>query len=97
MTDRPDRQHHISRCRSDGCRAPIIWAIVAKSGRGVPLDAERDTNGKCYIVDYAEDGRPIVEYATAESPAPPGVERHSSHFETCPDAASWSKSKGAKK
>lgn len=80
-----------ARCRTSTCSAPITWAVVAKSGKGVPLDSEQNPDGKCYVVGETEDGRQLVAYATSERPAPDGAVMYSSHFETCPAAGDWSR------
>lgn len=60
-------------CRS--CDAPILWAISAKSGRRMPLDADTTLDGVRFRID---------DHGTAVTVTDgPG---HASHFSTCPNA-----------
>lgn len=76
------------RCKS--CGAEIEWATSAKTGKAIPLDL-----GEAVAVP----GRPIsvllVVWEGVARPAqlddPPSVKLRTSHFATCPQAASWRK------
>jgi len=64
----------MARCRS--CDAVIEWAVTSPRGRRMPFNA------------------PIVLTTTFDALAPVGVlyvdmDRTTSHFATCPDAARW--------
>lgn len=84
-------------CRTESCAAPMVWAVVEKSGKGVPIDVEPNAEGAVYVVGETDDGRPLVAYGTKEHPPPEGVTRYTSHFQTCPDAGAWSKKPSKKK
>lgn len=60
--------------RCRSCRAEIVWAKT-RDGKAAPF--ERDPKGVWTIVDG-------VAYAAQD-----GDERYTSHFATCPQAATW--------
>lgn len=62
------------------CGAPMIWAVTAKNGKPIPLDASPVPHGNVEL----EDGRAI--YVRPNSPNLFGVPRFVSHFATCPHA-----------
>ncbi len=81
----------MSTCKS--CGAEILWSVVARSGRRIPLDvaevqpAPRVTaynaqTGKCRTLT-AEDMRYVADWATH------GVTFHRAHWATCPQADRW--------
>jgi hypothetical protein len=72
----------MSVCRS--CGAPIVWAVSAKSGKRMPLDARPVLNGN---LDLDADGT-----VTVVEPDPT-LKGYVSHHATCPDADDWRKKK----
>lgn len=77
----------MARCRS--CDAPVLWAIVRKGGKRIPLDPDPVDNGNIAIIGEREDqyGKsPLVEYR-ATDPLPGMSEpKYVTHFATCPNA-----------
>ena len=68
-------------CKS--CGAPITWAEHHKTGKRMPMQI--DENGGWVLISslaYLADARLL----DADDLAGP---RYSSHFATCPQAASW--------
>lgn len=61
-------------CRS--CRAPIIWAVSAKTGKPMPLDYARVDEG----VRWQPDAENVARQCSGRELG------HVSHFATCPDA-----------
>lgn len=77
-------------CR--GCDADMRWAVTAERGKGVPLDPEPVDDGPLVFTgEQAGDGRMIVAYYREGVEAYRGMPRYRSHFETCPEAASFRK------
>lgn len=74
----------VDRCR--GCPAPVIW-VVLDSGKRMPVDEVPHAGGNVKIWESrgVQCGRVLgpleVEMSTDEL--------HTSHFVTCPDAASF--------
>lgn len=75
-------------CRS--CGAPVIWARHQLTGREMPIDAEPVTGG---TITIEPDMFGAPSYWIAAGTPPPGAERHTSHFATCPNAGSWRKAR----
>ena len=74
-------------CKS--CGAKVVWAVSAKTGGRMPLDAEPVENGNV-VVDF---NHPVPEFTTLR---PMEVAVHDgplylSHFATCPDQKQWRK------
>lgn len=69
-----------SQCRS--CHAPIVWAIT-NTGRRMPVDAEPAENGTLVLYEST----PGEVHVAPASEHPTIVDRHVSHFATCPNAA----------
>lgn len=81
-----------SACRS--CGAPVVWAVVHRSGRRIPLDREslaeprpgiaayNPATGRCHIVSTAD------LYLT-ERWREAGATFHRTHFASCPQADRW--------
>lgn len=63
------------KCRS--CGAPVLWVVMAPSGKWNPLDEAPRADGN--VIE--EGGRARI--ATAEDQ---GSVRYASHFATCPNA-----------
>jgi hypothetical protein len=77
----------VARCSS--CHAEIVWGRTATGHKAMPLDAEPDPNGL-----WALDGNNTVFKATDLVVAALGDgPRYTSHFATCPNAASHRKKK----
>jgi hypothetical protein len=68
-------------CKS--CRAEVVWALLAKSGAKIPLDAGVFPDGNIII----RDGKAHVLGPDALAALPPNTPRFRSHFVTCPNAA----------
>lgn len=74
-------------CRS--CKALMFWVITPR-GKKMPVDAKPDPNGGFVLSLKVEDGRPNL-YAETYVPTEPKHQnrnRYTSHFATCPNAAS---------
>jgi hypothetical protein len=74
----------MSTCKS--CSATITWAISATTGRKMPM--QRDPAGTFVVDDQG------IARHEGKAPNPPiegvaTVQRYSSHFSTCGQAASW--------
>ena len=69
-------------CKSDNCRAPIIFALAGE--HVAPFDAETTEKGR-WRIDEALFGTPVARYVPGSS----GL--YQSHFISCPDAPSWRK------
>jgi hypothetical protein len=79
-------------CRS--CGALIFWATTTKLKR-MPVDAEPTADGNLIL---GEPKQPFPQYPTVMVLGPgdtpkPGVERYTSHFATCPQAATHRRSR----
>jgi hypothetical protein len=84
-------QYTIERCRSESCRAPIIWACTV-NGELMPVDAEPDPLGNVELVPPAPCGAaPTAVVHAPDQPLMFGTELRLPHFATCPDAARWRK------
>lgn len=77
-----------ARCRT--CRAPIMWAVSAKTGSRMPLDRDPVDNGNVVL-----DGNRASYLSKADAAAPNllGEARYVSHFATCPQAQAHRKGK----
>ena len=76
----------IQECRA--CGAPIVWARHLITGRTAPLDAAPSDAGTWSLVDHPEHGAVYGPSYTPEG-------RHTSHFATCPDAATHRRPRSA--
>ena len=77
----------MAECRS--CDATVLWAIVQKGGKRIPLDPDPVERGNIAIVGEREDQygtSPLVAYVQPD--ALPGMSepRYVTHFATCPHA-----------
>jgi hypothetical protein len=68
------------------CHARIRWALTG-SGKRIPVDRDPVPDGNLFYVGD-EDGPPTVAVITKGRRPPPGADRYTSHFATCPNAAS---------
>jgi len=73
-------------CKS--CDAPIMW-VTTESGKKMPLDRVPVPDGNVVLRGVDE---PVAVYVTDKRPAIEGERRYTSHFATCPNAASHRKS-----
>ena len=74
-----------AKCKS--CEAPIRWVVVSGSNARMPLDAKANPDGNVWI-DHWAGGTPVVKIASKTNPPPANaVVLYTSHFATCPDAA----------
>lgn len=77
------------RCRS--CRAPILWATSATTGRLMPIDADPSPAGNLRL-DVDLLGDPSVAYLDPEAArraAADGEALYVAHFATCEQADRW--------
>lgn len=70
-----------ARCRS--CQDEVIWTQSA-NGKAMPLNATPDPKGRYYLVPPSD---PREDPLAVNGTAPPGAPRFTSHFATCPNAA----------
>jgi len=76
-----------SNCRS--CGAPVRWAITSATGARMPLDTEATEDGNLGVVAWREDGHRLATPVVAVNPTSALTRyRYTSHFATCPHAAS---------
>ncbi len=76
------------------CKALIVWAVTAKGGKPIPIDAKPTRNGNIDL-EPNNDARepPIAHSLNATGERVVGVLKHSpnlryqSHFVSCPNAA----------
>ena len=80
------------------CGRPILWAIVAASGRRMPVDLFSTSTGTVFL-SYADEstvvgdgvrcssGDLIARILSREDAQDPTVPRYVSHLETCSHAA----------
>lgn len=61
------------------CKAPITWAKT-ENGKAAPINPDPVWNGNIELVHQGADGY-LAVYVDPE----PNVQRHVSHFTTCPD------------
>ncbi|MCA9676771.1 MAG: hypothetical protein KC464_17185 [Myxococcales bacterium] len=76
------------RCRSERCRAPILWARTA-AGEPMPVDVDPSPDGELDLVD----GRVYpygLEAAAAKRP------RYRAHWASCPDADDFRRAGGGR-
>lgn len=67
----------------------MIW-VKTQKGKRCPLDAEPSSDGNWIIQD--EDGPNPLGLRMSDQKAQEYTgEKHRSHFETCPQAGTWSK------
>lgn len=76
----------MAECRS--CGAPIVWVMIAKSGKKMPVDRDPVADGNIRLLATSHsDGTPLVAYVKRDDLETLPHERHVSHFATCPNAA----------
>ena len=87
---------HLSNCRS--CPAEVIWTRTVPNDRPMPLDPVATSEGLWIVVGNAVDDKgrstPQVRRLHRDEPPPEGIDRFTSHFETCPNASEHSRGNG---
>lgn len=76
-------------CRS--CEERVEWALMAGSGKHVPLDLPPATNGNIVQVGTQADGVPLVRVLKRNEEPPAGALRYRIHFVSCSAADHWRK------
>lgn len=66
------------------CHEPVIWARMAETGNGVPLEPP-DGRGNAWFEQGELKGKPcrVLRVASAEHPAPQGARLFRLHFIRC--------------
>lgn len=72
------------------CKAPIFWAETEKNGKPMPIDYAPNEMGNVVIIAPADPREPLV--ASLDVGFRKNGPRYMTHFATCPDSKSWSKS-----
>lgn len=81
----------MSRCKS--CMAEIVWCVTT-NGKRMPVDALPDPGGNIVLSTMdgeLHDGDTVDVDSGPCLMDPPGTIRLTSHFATCPDAATFRK------
>ena len=73
------------KCRS--CKAPILWLVNTSTQRAAPIDAEPSPAGNILVLD--ERTYRVLRPVELGNPEIGQGRRHTSHFQTCPDAAKF--------
>ena len=84
---------NVSRCKSPGCNAPILWTVTAKTGKPMPVDETPKPDGEFFL---EERGRDLVAHHVNSKHGlhvTIKTDRFTSHFATCPNAAEFRKAK----
>jgi hypothetical protein len=84
----------IETCRTETCKAPIVWARTTNPGRSMPVDAEPNEAGNVRL--FLSQGLVWARVVNAEEAErmrrdPLAVPLRTSHFATCSRAADWRK------
>jgi hypothetical protein len=80
----------MSLCKS--CRAPVIWAKSAATGKWMILDAEPTLDGNVVLVwsdQYGRKDAHVYRDGDAAEVAHPGAERRVDHHVTCVSVEDW--------
>lgn len=77
----------MTRCKT--CLAPIFYAIVASTGKLIPINAEPSIDGNVIIREGNNSGKSYAKVTKKEDPEAIYV----SHFATCGQAKKWRKKK----
>lgn len=72
----------MSHCR--GCRAEIVWATVAESGKKIPLNPGIDYAGNVYYTDHAAGLVAVLSPERAMERRMAEQTLHMPHHATCP-------------
>lgn len=75
-------------CRS--CGAAIVWAKTT-NGKAMPVDLMPTDDGNIVLLDDGNERGEQTALVVKSGEEHPSVERHKSHFATCPKAASHRK------
>lgn len=80
----------MNRCRS--CGAEVLWLKNRRTGKRAPIDRDPSAGGNviAYLLDqtYRVLSADECEIAKAD-----GMDLHTNHFVTCPQAGQWHKAK----
>lgn len=85
-------KYTIEACRSENCKAPVIWART--ENRAMPVDAAPSAVGNVRL--FQAQGFTYARVVTKDEAErmrrdPKAVPLRTSHFATCPDSAKWRK------
>ena len=81
----------VSKCQS--CEAPIVWCETP-TGHAIPIDAEPVDDGNVLLLPTIDRTHIAVVLGQDEARETSAtVKRYKAHFATCPDAASFRKSR----
>lgn len=85
---RGDRPIFWSTAQCQSCDAAVVWAVTAK-GRRMPVNATPDPAGNVVLVDQGISSPPLalVIHTERQQTETPVDALHTSHFQTCPNAA----------
>lgn len=80
-------------CMCDSCGAPVVFAKLVGPGRhrANPIDAAPSTTGNIRL--YDDQRYAVVPKDDLAAYRQSGVQLHTSHFATCPNAAAHRKPK----
>ena len=75
-----------TKCKS--CGARMFWAVAAKSGKRLPVNAEPAANGNLVLALRSKPPAPAELIAEAfDAEKHEGRNRFTSHFSNCPQSA----------
>lgn len=92
-------------CRSERCKAEILWCENEATGKRIPLDPAPNPEGRWVKVRVefrpSDEGKPdkkfkIVRRLRRDEDPPEGHGTYTSHYETCPDPDKFSKGRKQK-
>lgn len=94
--DEPPR-YATSPCEGPRCKAPVIWATVARTARAMPVDAQPVGAAAGNILLSGPLDRPLAEVVGARQMARLFGKRwvYRSHFVSCPHAEQYRTPRGA--
>lgn len=81
----------VAACRDARCGDPIVWAITAGRGRGMPVDLAASADGNVLLTVAAGSDTPVATVVDPNAPPLGGWpgSLHHSHMETCRYRADW--------
>ena len=82
---------HTARCRS--CGEPIYWAQT-REGRRMPVDTQPTEGGNVLLTLTRSTGALTCTVLSAGCEVEAGRRRYTSHYATCPQAASHRRPRG---
>lgn len=77
------KQPRVARCRS--CNRPVYWAKT-RGGKSMPVDAAPAPDGNIFLSVSKATGALSAIAIGPGTARPPGRNRYTSHFATCPNA-----------